>query len=205
MFISRRIMSPVVGKTELAHERAKRAAGIIGRHSNGTRLLKVIAGEGAGDLHLYSMFDSMAHAGRASMGIAGDSDMQALQAEREADPAGVVSGPEVFRMLMGTPDASNKASMQRIYEISRSNIPAAMGLMAELQEMMKEEPITLIAGVPVVAAKMDVLTVSYGFKDLEALGEGIDRIGLSDEFQELVNRASDLGRLFEARGLIDIG
>jgi hypothetical protein len=80
-----------------------------------------------------------------------------------------------------------------------------MGLMAELQEMMKEEPITLIAGVPVVAAKMDVLTVSYGFKDLEALGEGIDRIGLSDEFQELINRASDLGRLFEARGLIDIG
>ena len=205
MFISRRIMSPVVGKTSLAHERAKRAASIIGRHSNGTRLLKVIAGEGAGDLHLYSMFDSMAHAGRASMGIAGDSDMQALHAEREADPAGVVSGPEVFRMLMGTPDAGNKASLQRIYEISRSNIPAAMGLMAELQEMMKDEPVTLLAGVPVVAAKMDVLTVSYGFKDMEALGEGIDRIGLSDEFQELVNRASDLGRLFEARGMLDIG
>ena len=83
MFISRRIMSPVVGKTELAHERAKRAAGIIGRHSNGTRLLKVIAGEGAGDLHLYSMFDSMTHAGRASMGIAGDSDMQALLNARQ--------------------------------------------------------------------------------------------------------------------------
>jgi hypothetical protein len=40
---------------------------------------------------------------------------------------------------------------------------------------------------------------------MEALGEGIDRIGLSDEFQELVNRASDLGRLFEARGMLDIG
>ena len=81
-----------------------------------------------------------------------------------------------------------------------------MGLMAELQEMIKDEPVTLLAGVPVVAAKMDVLTVSYGFKDMEALGDGIDRIGLSDEFQELVNRASDLGRLFEAAGgLLDMG
>ena len=71
--------------------------------------------------------------------------------------------------------------------------------------MTNDEPVTLLAGVPIIAAKMDVLTVSYGFKNVEALSEGINRTGLSDEFQELANRASDLGRLFKARGVIDIG
>ena len=94
--------------------------------------MKVVAGEGVGDVHLYSMYESMAHAGRASMAMAEDSDMHALMAEREADPAGHVHEPELMRMLHGAPDAANKAGMQRVYEISRKNIPAAMGLMAEL-------------------------------------------------------------------------
>jgi hypothetical protein len=95
--------------------------------------------------------------------------------------------------------------MQRVYEISRKNIPAAMGLMAELQEITKDEAVNIIAAVPVIAEKMDVLSISYGFADMEALGDATDRVGLSEAFQDVVNRASELGRLFESRAMIDIG
>ncbi len=45
MFVSRRIIRPEVGKTELAHERVHRLAGLIGGHGVGTRVSKVMAGE----------------------------------------------------------------------------------------------------------------------------------------------------------------
>ena len=40
---------------------------------------------------------------------------------------------------------------------------------------------------------------------MEALGDATDRVGLSEAFQDVVNRASELGRLFESRAMIDIG
>ena len=62
MFVSRRIIRPEVGKTELAHERVHKLAGLIGGHGVGTRVSKVMAGEGAGDLHLYVYFETMSQA-----------------------------------------------------------------------------------------------------------------------------------------------
>ncbi len=80
-----------------------------------------------------------------------------------------------------------------------------MGLMAELQEITKDEAVNIIAGVPVIAEKIDVLSILYGFADMEALGDVTDRVGLSEAFQDVVNRASELGHLFESRAMIDIG
>jgi hypothetical protein len=45
---------------------------------------------------------------------------------------------------------------------------------------------------------MDRLSVFYGFADLAGLGEGIDRIGMSEEFQKFVMRGNELGTLIES-------
>ena len=82
--------------------------------------------------------------------------------------------------------------------MKRSNLPAAMEMLDELRVMMKDEPVNIFAGVPVIASKMDMLFVSYAFADLAALGAG-DGVGISPEFQAIVARASEIGRLCEAR------
>ena len=43
-------MVPIVGKTELAHERAKKLAAIMTKAGAGVRVLKVIFGEDAGNI-----------------------------------------------------------------------------------------------------------------------------------------------------------
>ena len=199
MFVSRRIIRPEVGKTELAHERVHRLASLIGGHDVGTRVSKVMAGEGAGDLHLYVYFETMSQAMAVGEAMTADAGVKALMAEREANPAGEVIGPEGFRIISGETKGETRASLQRVYEMKRSNLPAAMEMLDELRVMMKDEPVNIFAGVPVIASKMDMLFVSYAFADLAALGAGVDGVGISPEFQAIVARASEIGRLCEAR------
>ena len=92
MFVSRRIIRPEVGKTELAHERVHKLAGLIGGHGVGTRVSKVMAGEGAGDLHLYVYFETMSQAMAVGEAMTADAGIKALMAEREANPAAIVHG-----------------------------------------------------------------------------------------------------------------
>ena len=51
MFISQRIMHPYLGKSELAIDRVHRMAGILSRHGAKTRIGRVTAGAGAGEIH----------------------------------------------------------------------------------------------------------------------------------------------------------
>jgi hypothetical protein len=62
-----------------------------------------------------------------------------------------------------------------------------------------------MAGIPVLASRMDTMTVVYSFADMHAFGDGVDRIGMSPEFQNIVTRADELGTLFESRVLRAIG
>ena len=93
MLVSRRIIRPEVGKTELAHERVHKLAGLVAMV--GTRVSKVMAGEGAGDLHLYVYFETMSQAMAVGEAMAADAGVKALMAEREANPAGEVIGQRV--------------------------------------------------------------------------------------------------------------
>ena len=60
VFISQRIMHPHPGKSELALDRVHRMAGILSRHGAKTRIGRVTAGAGAGEIHLYAGFPTMA-------------------------------------------------------------------------------------------------------------------------------------------------
>ena len=141
-----------------------------------------MAGEGAGDLHLYVYFETMSQAMAVGEAMTGDAGVKALMAEREANPAGEVIGPEGFGHQWRN-KGDTRASLQRVYEMKRSNLPAAMEMLEELRVMMKDEPVNIFAGVPVIASKMDMLFVSYAFVDLAALGAGVDGVGISPEFQ----------------------
>ena len=42
---------------------------------------------------------------------------------------------------------------------------------------------------------MDSLFVVYYYSSFEAMGDIIDRLGMSDAFQNVVNRANEIGKL----------
>jgi len=205
MFVSRRIAKPFVGKMDLVMERTHRLAGIMSRHGANTRITRVMAGEGAGEIHVYAQYETMAAGTAAAAAMMHDPGMQKLLAEREANPAADIIGPEVFRSIWGEMNPADTVRMHRTYEIKRSNMKAALELLDEMAEFMKDEPVSLMAGVPVIASRMDTMTVVYGFADLHAFGEGVDRVGMSAEFQAMVGRASELGTLFESRVMMKIG
>ena len=60
MFVSRRIARPYTGKMDLVMERTQRLAEIMSRHGANTRITRVVAGEGAGEIHVYAQYDTMA-------------------------------------------------------------------------------------------------------------------------------------------------
>lgn len=199
MFVSRRIIRPHPGKSALALDRVHRMAGILSRHAAKTRIGRVTAGAGAGDIYLNATFPSMAVGTAAAANMVHDSAYQQLMADRETNPAGDVEGPYVSRIVMGEPHPGDKVRMQRTYAISRENLKPAMGLVAELIEMMKDHPVNLMAAVPVLSDDMNTMSIVYGFEDLATFGEMVDTVGTSDAFQEILVRASEFGTLVTAR------
>ena len=54
------------------------------------------------------------------------------------------------------------------------------------------------AAVPVTGAEMDMFLAAYQFKSLEVMGQCLDEIGISEQMQDIVARASELGDLLTA-------
>ena len=205
MFISRRIAHPHPGKLDVVMDRTNRLAEILSRHGGKTRRSRVVAGAGAGEIHVYAQYDSMAAGTGANAAMMDDPDYRKLMADREANPAADVTGPEVSRSIWGEMDPTDTVRMHRTYAMPRSNLKAAVGLLEEIGKLVENEPVSIMAGIPVLASRMDTMTVVYSFADMQAFGDGVDRIGMSLEFQNIVTRADELGTLFESRVLRAIG
>ena len=205
MFISRRIARPHPGKTDVVMERTGRLAGILTRHGATTRISRVVAGEGVGDVHVYAQYDTMAAGTGANVAMMNDTDFKQLMVDRETDPSADIIGPEVFRSIWGAMTPTDTVRMQRTYVMQRSKMKAAIGMLEEIGSLIEGEPVSIMAGIPVIASRMDTMTIVYSFADMHAFGEGVDRIGMSAEFQDIVARADEIGTLFESRVLRAVG
>ena len=61
--------------------------------------------------------------------------------------------------------------------------------------LAKDEYTNVLALYPIIADKMDTLYVVYYYSSFESMGDIIDRIGMSKEFQNLVSKANETGKL----------
>ena len=204
MFASMRVISPYNGKTELAKARMRTAAEIISRNgASDVWMASVLGGYGAGTLHLYAWFESMTQAMEVSGNIHSDSAWQELMAEREADPAADITGPSVWRQLFGDDsDENDHAVMQRSYVMPRSNFGSAIAILPEVQSLLEGYDVHVSAWAPVIADDMTRMTVAYSAPDPVTLGKSIDEVGTSEAFQSILTRASELGTLDRASGLV---
>jgi hypothetical protein len=197
--ISVRKMTPTVGKTELATSRVRAMAGIVARAGARVRIGQVVAGEGAGSIHLYAAFEDFSSISRATLTIASDPARATLLHERELNPAGEVVGPEVYRTIYGDVAPNYPIVMQREYRLPRENLQDALSLLPEIEKLGKSHDFKMMAIVPVIADDLGRMVVAYYNKTMEDLGKTIDEVGMSEKFQKIVTKANTLGTLEKNR------
>ena len=197
--ISMRKMTPTVGKTELATSRVRAMAGIVARAGARVRIGQVVAGEGAGSMHLYAAFEDFSSISRATLTIASDPARATLLHERELNPAGEVVGPEVYRTIYGDVAPNYPIVMQREYRLPRENLQDALSLLPEIEKLGKSHDFKMMAVVPVIADDLGRMVVAYYSKTMEDLGRTIDEVGMSEEFQKIVTKANTFGTLEKSR------
>ena len=86
--ISVRQIIPATGKSDLTTESARAYCGIMARCRARTRVGKVIAGAGVGQLRIYGAYKSFTNASRATKKLASDPAALKLMQERELNPGG---------------------------------------------------------------------------------------------------------------------
>ena len=197
--ISVRKMTPTVGKTELASSRVRAMAGIVARAGARVRIGQVVAGEGAGSMHLYAAFEDFSSISRATLTIASDPARATLLHERELNPAGEVVGPEVYRTIYGDVAPNYPIVMQREYRLPRENLQDALSLLPEIEKLGKSHDFKMMAIVPVIADDLGRMVVAYYNKTMEDLGKTIDEVGMSEKFQKIVTKANTFGTLEKSR------
>jgi|GEM_PF-1989470 len=194
------LAKPDVGKEEQAKERMKHRAKIMSNNGFTTRVAEGFSGPTAGHLAVQAMTEDWTAMGTALTKMAADPEFIEWQQNRRKNPVGHMVRRTGLRTVYGEPQwAEFPVSYYRRYKMPRSNLKKAIELIAEIDsiETMKDDW-TISAAVPITGAEMDMFLAAYQFKSLEVMGQCLDEIGTSEQMQDIVTRASELGNILTA-------
>ena len=194
------LAKPDVGKEEQAKERMKHRAKIMSNNGFTTRVAEGFSGPTAGHLAVQAMTEDWTAMGTALTKMAADPEFIEWQQNRRKNPIGHMVRRTGLRTVYGEPQwAEFPVSYYRRYKMPRSNLKKAIELIGEIDsiETMKEHW-TISAAVPITGAEMDMFLAAYQFKSLEVMGQCLDEIGTSEQMQDIVTRASELGNILTA-------
>ena len=193
--ISRRILKPILGKFKTALERSSKYKDIMVSNGVKARLGMFVGGELNGAIQLTAAYTDMTSATKSFASLSKNKEIMELMSKRDDDPSGHLIGPEVYRSVYGQPSPEHNILLIREYEVDRKFLPQSIEILAEADALAKDEDTNMLALYPVIADKMDTLYVVYYYSSFESMGDIIDRIGMSKEFQNLVNKANESGKL----------
>ena len=194
------LAKPDVGKEEQAKERMKHRAKIMSNNGFTTRVAEGFSGPTAGHLAVQAMTENWTAMGTALTKMAADPEFIEWQQNRRKNPIGHMVRRTGLRTVYGEPQwAEFPVSYYRRYKMPRSNLKKAIELIGEIDsiETMKDDW-TISAAVPITGAEMDMFLAAYQFKSLEVMGQCLDEIGTSEQMQDIVTRASELGNILTA-------
>lgn len=194
------LAKPDVGKEEQAKERMKHRAKIMSNNGFTTRVAEGFSGPTAGHLAVQAMTGDWTAMGTALTKMAADPEFIEWQQNRRKNPIGHMVRRTGLRTVYGEPQwAEFPVSYYRRYKMPRSNLKKAIELIGEIDsiETMKDDW-TISAAVPITGAEMDMFLAAYQFKSLEVMGQCLDEIGTSEQMQDIVTRASELGNILTA-------
>ena len=193
--ISRRILKPILGKSKTALERSTKYKDIMVSNGVKARLGMFVGGELNGAIQLTAAYTDMTSATKSFADLSKNKEIMELMSKRDDDPSGHLIGPEVYRSVYGQPSPEHNILLIREYEVDRKFLPQSIEILTQAEALAKDEDTNVLALYPVIADKMDTLYVVYYYSSFESMGDIIDRIGMSKEFQNLVNKANESGKL----------
>lgn len=191
---------PDAGKEEQAKDRMKHRAQIMSNNGFTTRVAEGFSGPTAGLLAVQATTENWTTMGTALTKMAADPEFIEWQQNRRKNPVGHMVRRTGLRTVYGEPQwAEFPVSYYRRYKMPRSNLKKAIELIGEIDsiETMKDDW-TISAAVPITGAEMDMFLAAYQFKSLEVMGQCLDEIGTSEQMQDIVTRASELGNILTA-------
>ena len=192
--VSRRILKPILGKNKLALERATKYKNIMVSQGIKARLGTFIGGELNSCLQLTAIYSDMTTATKSFTELSKNEEIMEMMSIREDDPSGHLIGPEVYRTIFGQPSGDHNILLIREYDVDRKYIPQTIELLNEVEKIAKDEDTKVLALYPIVSDKVDSLFIVYYYSSFESMGDIIDRIGMSDAFQYVVNRVNEIAK-----------
>ena len=193
--ISRRILKPILGKSKTALERSTKYKDIMVFNGVKARLGMFVGGELNGAIQLTAAYTDMTSATKSFADLSKNKEILELMSKRDDDPSGHLIGPEVYRSVYGQPSPEHNILLIREYEVDRKFVPQSVELLAEVEAIGKDEDTKILGLYPIIADKMDTLFVIYYYSSFESMGDIIDRVGMSEAFQNVVSKANEIGKL----------
>ena len=193
--ISRRILKPILGKSKTALERSTKYKDIMVSNGVKARLGMFVGGELNGAIQLTAAYTDMTSATKSFADLSKNKEILELMSKRDDDPSGHLIGPEVYRSVYGQPSPEHNILLIREYEVDRKFVPQSVELLAEVEAIGKDEDTKILGLYPIIADKMDTLFVIYYYSSFESMGDIIDRVGMSEPFQNVVSKANEIGKL----------
>ena len=193
--ISRRILKPILGKSKTALERSTKYKDIMVSNGVKARLGMFVGGELNGAIQLTAAYTDMTSATKSFTDLSKNKEILELMSKRDDDPSGHLIGPEVYRSVYGKPSPEHNILLIREYEVDRKFVPQSVELLAEVEAISKDEDTKILGLYPIIADKMDTLFVIYYYSSFESMGDIIDRVGMSEAFQNVVSKANEIGKL----------
>ncbi len=189
--------TPLPGKVNLVETRMRTVLGVMAQKgAKETRLFRNLIGNMAGDFGMGAKFDNFHEALSTFDEVRHDPMFAEVSKQRWDNPAGQMRGPFIMRDIYGAVDISAPVHVIRTYQMSRNQLPQMTEIITKIDNLSPEY--RLAAVVPVLGSEMDMVHGIYHFESLPSAGKIIDEVGMSSEFQELVNRANELGTLVRA-------
>jgi len=193
--ISRRILKPILGKSKTALERSTKYKDIMVSNGVKARLGMFVGGELNGAIQLTAAYTDMTSATKSFASLSKNKEIMELMSKRDDDPSGHLIGPEVYRSVYGQPSPEHNILLIREYEVDRKYVPQSVELLSEVESIGKDEDTKILGLYPIIADKMDTLFVIYYYSSFESMGDIIDRVGMSEAFQNVVSKANEIGKL----------
>jgi hypothetical protein len=157
-----------------------------------SRLFQNLMGADAGDMGIGFEFENFHAALSAFHEARQDPMLLEVTRKRWEDPAGDISGFNLMRDVYEPMDITAPVMVVRTYQMSRKHLPEMIDIVKEIDSLSDNK---VTAMVPVQHSQMDRIHGIYHFDSLADAGKYIDEVGLSPRFQELVNKANELGAL----------
>ena len=198
--VSVRQMSPSAGKEMLMEERIRRASGVMARHGAASRIFKIQGGDSAGDYLLMNLLNSFSEASSTFQKMSADPELAKLFMERALNPAGDITGPDLFRTVYGAPPAKpSPVLIGRGYKVPRGKAHEMLAMAPELEALFKKVDSSIGIVMPVIAADHEMMYITYRFSSMDHMGSALDTMVENQDFQNLITKANELGTLKMSR------